>query len=181
MTLLRERPFREVTVEQLMRHTGLKRPAFYVHFRDRHDLVLRIARELAAEMFAMADRWLQGDSPAEDLRAGLEGIAAVYLSHGQVIRAVADAATSDERVEDAYHALVHQFVEATARHIREEQGAGRTPADIDPGETARALIWLNERYLAEALGRDPQRDARKVVDTLYRIWMATLYDAPPAR
>ncbi len=40
--LLRERPFRELTVEAVMSRTGLKRPAFYVHFRDRHDLALRV-------------------------------------------------------------------------------------------------------------------------------------------
>ena len=34
--LLRERPFRELTVDEVMRRTELSRPSFYVHFRDRH-------------------------------------------------------------------------------------------------------------------------------------------------
>ena len=177
--LMRERPFREVTVDEVMRHTGLKRPAFYAHFRDREDLVLRITQRIGAKLFEMTDRWLQGDQPEEDLRSALSGVAAVFVDHGPVLRAVADAATSDAAVETAYRALVQSFVDATARHIREEQAAGRTPADLDPEHTASALIWLNERFLSEALGRPPQADPAQLVETLYRIWYATLY-APAA-
>ncbi len=35
---LSERPFRELNVDEVMKLTGLKRPAFYVHFRDKYDL-----------------------------------------------------------------------------------------------------------------------------------------------
>src|SRR4051812_43477579 len=126
--LLRERPFREVTVEAVMRQTGLKRPAFYAHFRDRPDPVLRITPLIGAELFDMTDRWLQGEEPEEDLRSALNGVAAVFVEHGPVLRALADAATSDAAVETVYRTLVQSFVDATARHIREEQAAGRTPA-----------------------------------------------------
>ena len=173
--LLRERPFREVTVDEVMRNTGLKRPAFYAHFRDRQDLVLRITQIIGAELFEMTDRWLEGDEPEEDLRSALNGVAAVFVDHGPVLRAVADAATSDAEVETVYRALVQSFIDATARHIREEQAAGRTRADLDPDHTASALIWLNERFLSEALGRVPQADPAQLVETLYRIWHATLY------
>ena len=40
--LLRERPFRELTVDEVMRRTELSRPSFYVYFKDRHELVLRL-------------------------------------------------------------------------------------------------------------------------------------------
>src|ERR671923_2155742 len=123
--LLRERPFREMTVEAVMSRTGLKRPAFYVHFRDRHDLVLRIVQEIAGELFEMSDRWLKGDDPLTDARAALEGLVTVYVHHGPVLRALADAAGSDEQPEQAYRAFVQAFIDATARHIREEQAAGR--------------------------------------------------------
>src|SRR5215210_9161859 len=48
-TLLRERPFRELTVDEVMRRTGLSRPSFYVYFKDRHELVLRVVEHLQAE------------------------------------------------------------------------------------------------------------------------------------
>src|SRR4051794_3259606 len=177
--LLRELPFREITVEGVMSRTGLKRPAFYVHFRDRHELVLRVVENLGRQLFEMSDRWLQGDDPKTDARAALEGLVAVYVDHGPVLRALAEAAVTDEQVEHAYRGLVDDFIAATARHIREEQAAGRISDLVDVDEIARALIWMEERYVSEALGREPQTDPRVVLDVLYAIWVSTLYGGAP--
>jgi TetR/AcrR family transcriptional regulator, ethionamide resistance regulator len=177
--LLRERPFREVTVEAVMSRTGLKRPAFYVHFRDRHDLVLRVVDEIGRELFEMSDRWFQGDDPVNDARAALEGLVGVYARHGPVLRALAEAAGADAQVEQAYRGLVQQFIEATAQHIRDEQARGFIGPLPDVEETARALIWMEERYISEALGRTPQADPQLVVEVLYRIWVSTLYGSDP--
>jgi len=132
--LLRERPFRDITVENVMSRTGLKRPAFYVQFRDRHDLALRVVEQIGAELFEMTDRWLQGD----DFRAALEGLASVYQRLGPVMRALADAAGADSRVEGAYRFLVEQFIAATAQHIRAEQARGRIRELVDVDQIGRA-------------------------------------------
>ena len=173
--LLRERRLRDVSVDAIMRRTGLKRPAFYVHFRDRHDLVLRLIEEIRRELFEMSDVWFRGDDPYDDARAALEGLVTVYVEHGPVLRALADASGADEQVEQAYRGLVEDFIAATARHIREEQAVGRIGDLVDVDETARALIWMEERYISEALGRTPQTDPKLVVEVLYTIWMSTLY------
>jgi AcrR family transcriptional regulator len=172
--LLHERPFRELTVQAVMSRTGLKRPAFYVHFRDRHDLALRVVDRIRDQLLVVANRWLEGGEMIADLRSALEGVAAVYVEHGPVLRALADASGSDATVEAAYRTLVQGFIDATARRIRAEQAVGRA-ADIDPDEMARALVWLNESYLREALGRTPVADPSTVVDVIERIWTAALY------
>ncbi|MET8424483.1 TetR/AcrR family transcriptional regulator [Nocardia sp. NPDC004860] len=172
---LRERPFREMTVDAVMSLTGLKRPAFYVHFRDRHDLALRVADELGQDVSEMLDRWLVGTDLLNDARAAFEGLAEVYLKHGAVLSALADAAASDEKVDAAYSGLMERFADATARRIIDDQAAGRISADLDAVETARALVWMDERYLNRVLARAPQVDPKRVVDVLYNIWMSVLY------
>ncbi|MFE3002562.1 TetR/AcrR family transcriptional regulator [Nocardia sp. NPDC059246] len=175
---LSERPFREMTVDAVMSRTGLKRPAFYVHFRDRHDLVLRVTDELGQEVFGMVDRWLVGTDLLNDARAAFEGLAEVYLEHGAVLSALSDAAGSDEKVDAAYSGLVQRFIDATAKRITDDQADGRISADLDVTETARALVWMDERYLTQALGRAPQADPKRVVDVLYNIWISALYGPP---
>ena len=172
---LRERPFRELTVDEVMRRTDLSRPSFYVYFTDRHQLVLRVVEHLGSELFTMSDRWLSGSGEGSDLaRQALDGIVAVYVEHGPVMRALADAAADDPGVEQAYAALVQRFVDATARHIEEEIAAGRIlPLDAD--ETAKALVWMMERYLILSLGRAPLTPAESVADTLTTIWTRVLY------
>jgi TetR/AcrR family transcriptional regulator, ethionamide resistance regulator len=172
---LRERPFRELTVDEVMQRTELSRPSFYVYFRDRHELVLRVVEHLGSELFTMSERWFDGDGDGATLaREAIEGIVAVYAEHGPVVRALADAAVHDPDVEVAYGSLVQGFVDATARHIEAEMAAGRI-LPVDATQTALALVWMMERYLNTALGREPITPAPVVVETLATIVGRVLY------
>jgi AcrR family transcriptional regulator len=176
-SLLRERPFRELTVDEVMRRTGLSRPSFYVYFSDRHQVVLRVVERLGTALFAMSERWYRGEGDGRTLaREATEGIVAVYAEHGPVLRALADAATDDPSVEAAYDAIVQGFVTATTEHIEREIAAGRMLA-LDAGETAKALVWMMERYLNLSLGREPITPPEVVAETLSTIWGRVLYGA----
>jgi AcrR family transcriptional regulator len=172
--LLRERPFRELTVDEVMRRTGLSRPSFYVYFRDRHDLVLRVVQHLQAELFTESNRWFTGEGP-ELAREALRGVVEVYASHAPVLRALADAAADDPDVETAYTQLVQSFIDVTARHIEAERTSGRVEMTIDPREVAKALIWMNERYLYLSFSGEPFTPNSTVVETLQCVWLRTLY------
>jgi len=173
--LLRERPFRDLTVDEVMRRTDLSRPSFYVYFRDRHHLVLRVVEHIGGDLLALADRWFEGgrDGPAE-IRSALGGIAAAFKDHGPVLRALSDAARDDPGVEEVYDGLLQRFIDATADHIDREQGAGRI-LDLDARETAKALNWMAERYLLECLGQPSDISPATVAQTLSTIWVRTLY------
>ena len=61
-----------------MKLTGLKRPAFYVHFRDKYDLALRVVQDIGQELFTLANHWLKGNNFPEDSLQALQGIVNVY-------------------------------------------------------------------------------------------------------
>ena len=174
--LLRGGRFSALTVDELMSRTGLSRASFYVYFRDRHHLIMRLTDRIGGELFEMSERWLRGSGdPIEDARAAVEGVTAVYAEHGPVLRALADAAADDPEVERVYGGLVQSFVDVTARHIEAEIEAGRV-LPLDPTETARALVWMMERYLNRTLGRVPSDTPHEtVVKTLTTIWTRVLY------
>ena len=175
--LLRERPFRELTVDEVMRRTGLSRPSFYVYFRDRHELVLRLVERLRGELLRVANRWNESEGGGSGvLKEALEGVVAVYGRHGAVMRALADAAVDDREVERAYDALVRGFVEATAKHIEAEMRTGLIAA-LDPTETAKALIWMTERYLYHSFGPTHRVAGGRVIETLTALWTRTLYQS----
>jgi TetR/AcrR family transcriptional regulator, ethionamide resistance regulator len=176
--MLRERPFRELTVDEVMQRTGLSRPSFYVYFRDRHHLVLEVVQRIQTELFAMSDLWYGGADGGADLaHRALEGVVAVYQRHGPVLRALADAATDDPDVERTYGSLVQAFVEATTQHMDAEIAAGRIRG-LDARQTATALILMSERYLALTLGRtEPSVPPKTVTETLAAVWTRTLYPA----
>jgi TetR/AcrR family transcriptional regulator, ethionamide resistance regulator len=173
--LLRERPFRDLTVDEVMRRTELSRPSFYVHFRDRHQLILRVAERFGAEMWDVSECWFGGTAGGElRIREALAGVVGVFERHGPVLHALADAATVDPEVELTYNSILDTFVEATAKHIEAEIEAGRI-LPLDAHETARALCLMNDRYLLAALGHTRTASPDTVIETLATIWTRTLY------
>ena len=62
-----------------MRRTDLSRPSFYVYFRDRHHLMLKVVEHIGAELREMSKRWYtgSGDGPAQ-AREAMEGFVEVY-------------------------------------------------------------------------------------------------------
>jgi AcrR family transcriptional regulator len=174
--LLRERPFRELTVDEVMRRTELSRPSFYVYFRDRHHLVLKVVERLTAESSAMADLWFsaEGSSGAETIREATRGVVDVFARHGAVLQALADAAADDPEVEAAHLGALNYFIDMIANHIERGVAAGDM-LPCDAKETARALAIMNDRYMTTVLGRNPTAEPETVVETICTIWVRTLY------
>src|SRR5437588_8021754 len=99
--LLRERPYRELSVDRVMAQTGLTRTAFYRHFDDVPDLVLRLLAEVGRELYDVAERWREralGDFRGAAAE-GLAGIVQFMVRHGRLVRAVAEGAANDELIE----------------------------------------------------------------------------------
>lgn len=185
---LEERPFREMKVEDVMARTGLSRPAFYAYFKDRYELVTRLLEGIGGLLFAVDRRWLAGDPAAgretsaaalvEALRFGAE----TFRRYGPVLRAISDAASYDERVEEVYRrGLISRLTEVVAGRIERDQKAGNVPADLHPEEVARALVLMSERYMIDAFGDPSSRPSGErvlaVTGTVEAVWVQTLYGA----
>ena len=181
-SFLSEHPFREMKVEDVMARTGLSRPAFYAYFKDRYELVTRLLEGIGGLLFAVDRRWLVGDpgvgkeESAAVLREALGGGAETFQRYGPVLRAISDAASYDERVEEVYRGgLIERLIIAVEARIFRDVAAGITPAELDPGETARALVFMTERYLIDAYGTPRASNTDAAVRTLETVWIRTLY------
>jgi AcrR family transcriptional regulator len=173
--LLRSRRFSELCVDDVASGAGLARTAFYRYFSDLHAVLVRLLGDITHDLFAASERWLASDAdPAVTLRTALSGVAELYVQHGPLLRALADAASQDEELDVVYQGLVQSFVVAVADRIRRDEAQGRT-VGLDPQETARALVWMIERYLVETYGRGEPHELERVVDTLHAIWVRALY------
>lgn len=173
-------PFRDLTVEKLMADTALSRPAFYQHFEDLHHLMETLLAELDAALRAAANPWVSGEGdPIPALRESLRGVAQVCVEYGPVLRAVAEAAPLDERLERAWSMFLDHWDEAVAARIEAQQRAGLIP-QLDARQMACALNRLDVAILGDKLGRRPQADLETILDTLHRIWVSTLYGSTQA-
>lgn len=173
--LLRERPSHEVTVMAVMERTTLSRKAFYVYFRDRHELIAELVAPLREQIDTRADeaRVELGD-PRALARAVILTVARVYMEHGGLLRALRESSGQDADAERAWREFTDPPIAALAAWIRAETEAGRS-AGLDPDATARALITMNLGCFFEQLIGVPDTDPEPLVDTLVEIWIRTIY------
>jgi AcrR family transcriptional regulator len=170
--LLRERPYRELSVDLVMAQTGLTRTAFYRHFDDIPDLVLRLLAEVGRELYANGERWRGGafDDFADATHEGLIGIVDFFVREGRLLRAVADAASTDEQIERGYGEFLDAFTKLIAEGF--DAMAERGLLDVpDTHALALALNLMNERYLLDVFGREPIGDRDVALATLETVWL----------
>jgi TetR/AcrR family transcriptional regulator, ethionamide resistance regulator len=172
--LIRRRSYSELNVGELMREAGFGesgRTIFYRHFDDLGDLLVRASREAIDALYS-------AQRPAEDPAAGsvrdvvrpaIENAVDVYRRHGPLLRAVVEAAASDEQVAAGHNAMRRQF-DGLVESAMRERGLDLPYL----AETARALNILNEAYLVDAYGREPRVSREVAVETLTQIWMGVL-------
>jgi TetR/AcrR family transcriptional regulator, ethionamide resistance regulator len=169
-------PLAQLTVGTLMERTRLGRSSFYVHFRDTGDLTAALLERLEGQLWQAASRWTSADGGQAALDAALGAVVDVWHRHGPVLRAIVEASFTDPRLDQLWRGgVIDRFADAVADGIRQLPDRPRT----DPDELATALLLLNERYLMDRLGTQPQADPKLVVNTLSTLWHRTLYGTDP--
>jgi TetR/AcrR family transcriptional regulator, ethionamide resistance regulator len=173
--LLREHPYRELSVEVVMTRTGLSRTAFYRHFDDIPDIVLRLLEDVGGELYAIARRWSEsaGHDYPNAAHEGLAGIVDFFVRHGRLVRAVADAAATDEQIERGYTAFMNAFTEMIAATLERLVASDRLELP-DTRAMAAALNLMNEAFLLDQFGREPIGDRDVALATLETIWLRVL-------
>ena len=169
------RPFREMTVAELMTIAGCSRSAFYQYFGDLYALMDALLTSLSEEAFAAAAPWFTptGD-PAPLLRQSFNGLVRVCYQRGPILRAVVEASSTDERLEHSWQAFIGKFDDAVSANIEQHQDRGLI-AEFDALPVAVALNQLDIAMLVKSFGSHPRANPDTVCDTLVRIWVSTLY------
>lgn len=173
--LVRRRSYAELSVEEIMAEAGLGRTLFYRHFDDLPDLLMRAGGEAIEELLEaeLALGRTRADTGPEAVREAIASAVVAYHRHGPLLRAIHEAAATDEQIAAGYLEVRRRFDDFAEQTLR--AAAGDDPAaPADPPETARALNLLNEAYLLDAFGREPRVSVETAVQTLTEIWTAIL-------
>lgn len=168
-------PFRDMTVGSLMAETGFSRSVFYQYFDDLHDLMKTLLDNLQVDIFDVTGAWFEGvGDPIALLDESLSGLVTVCYKFGPILRAVDDAAATDERFEKDWRRFLGKFDDAVTSRIEADQ-----QQDLIPGFDARpiaiALNRLDAYTLINAFGQRPRKNPKPVNEALSRIWIASLY------
>jgi AcrR family transcriptional regulator len=119
---------------------GISRTAFYFYFKDKRELLMRLAEDITGELYGQADAWFSGDdgAPEDQVSEALEAIATLYFEHGPLLRAIVEVSTYDEEIAVFWRALLQRFADATTHRITTEQQDGRAPRCPPPRPRSRS-------------------------------------------
>lgn len=177
-TLLEERRWNELRLEDVMAAAGLSRTVFYRHFDDRARLLLAMLEEVLQHIGATGAAWKQGvGEPVGALVTGLSELAEAMREYGRLVQAIADSSAYDAETRAKRAKLVQTFVTVTADRIRADVDAGRSRVR-DPRAVADALVRMNETLLLEAFGHPPYPHPGDVAAVMSEVWVCTIYGRP---
>jgi AcrR family transcriptional regulator len=164
--------YAELNVERIATAAGISRTAFYFYFRDKRDLLMRLAADVSEQLYAQADIWFSGDGdPEDEIREALTRIFALYQEHGVLIRAIVEVSTYEEDIATFWRGLLERFVEATRTRIEAEQPSPAARA------TAFALTWMVERTFYQQLVQDAPVADDELIAAITEIYLRTVYGA----
>ena len=168
-------PYRELTVNALMDRTGVSRPTFYQYFRDLQELMSTLLQTLESEILGVSGPWFQGTGdPVALLNEGLTGLVEICYERGPFLRAVADAATTDVRLEASWRAFLKAFDDAVAERIEADQRLGLIPP-FDARAVAALTTRMDAYMFVDAFGQHPRQEPEPIRRAVIRMWVSTLY------
>lgn len=135
-------PYIELSIEQLCSEAGVARSTFYVNFRDKGDLVVRVAERMLEQVSEAAAAWWVPGTGREELLVATRRLVAVYARHRSVFIALTETAAYDERLRLVQEEMLDRHAEPLARLIEAGRRDGTVRADIHTRETVVALVGM---------------------------------------
>jgi AcrR family transcriptional regulator len=181
--MLQQRPFAEISVDDLARGAGLSRPTFYFYFASKDAVLVRLfARAITA---SGAEQQQQPDTVIEHPeQAWHDGIYAFFDSlrpHRAVVLAGLTAMATNSELRDMWSTFMTGRVDYTAGLITRERARGAAPDIVPAHDLATALNLMNERVVLAAQGsQNPTLPEDAALEALAHIWIASIYGGTTA-
>lgn len=180
--LLEQRPFAEISVDDLAKGAGLSRPTFYFYFPSKDAVLLTLFERVVMT----ADATLHGraaklsDDPVRGWRDGIYAFFDAFRAHRAVALAGLAATATNAEMRRLWSAFMHSWIDYTAALISAERARGAAPDTIGARELATALNLMNERVAFATRGSEqPALPEDAALETLSYIWVTSIYGSTP--
>lgn len=161
-----------LSVNRIVEASGVSRATFYLHFKDKRELVARLAEtELQEVERAMATFLSDPEAGREDLAETVDQMVALWRSHAGVLSSLIELAEYDADSREGWQAVIHAIAATIAPAIRERRPELDEPLVLTLSEV---VAWTGERCMHQMIGRDATdaqvaRAAAGVTEAVWRI------------
>jgi len=164
-------PLASLSVERIVAEAGVVRTTFYLHFRDKYELIERLAAEQEAWIETIGLGTLDdADLSRPTVQKAIDQIVAGWVENRAVLAAIIELAEYDERMRETWRAMMHAVATVAAGVFAAHWNtAGGAPANTPA--VAEVLTWMIERSCHQ-ITRDPARRdevAESLAEVIWRV------------
>jgi AcrR family transcriptional regulator len=180
--LLEERPFNDISIDDLARGAGISRPTFYFYYGSKEAVLLALMAEIVLEADAVSDvaQAAIEQDPQHFLRQALAAYVTTFGSHRWVIIACNQAAATNPRVRELWNLIRERWVQMGADGITAERKRIGLTGLLPARELSIALLNMNEGVMYSMFaGEQPSIAEDRVLDVLTNVWANAVYEDRP--
>ena len=168
--------FTSVSVEDLAKESGIARSTFYMHFRDKGELVRRLMKRVTQELVGATNVWFEHEHPEQRgvLHQALKSISQVYIKYQAIMLAVSETSAYDPDVAAMFKETMMHLMANMRAVLKGGQKAGWANADASP-EVADALTWMVERCCLQLLTVQKPAQRERMIEALTHVMSRALY------
>jgi AcrR family transcriptional regulator len=170
--VFRESGFANARVADIAAEGGFSNGAFYRYFRDKHEVMLHLLRELLDEAYEVARAPWDASKPRQSVLTATERYLTFYRDNADLFRILVEAAQNDPEVEAMWAEVRADATRRIDSMLRRAVDHGVARADLDTEVSAGLLVSMTDHYayLWFILGRMPERTIAQVSAELARTW-----------
>jgi AcrR family transcriptional regulator len=171
--------YTELGVQRIAREAGIARSSFYMHFPDKTQLLLTLARRVSVGAFDAHAAWEpDADDALERMVEGFEVIVAHYRRHAPVLSAVLEVSGYDRDVAEFWGRQLDAFRGRMQGWLRAEQEAGRTASGLDTESAVRVVVDGGMRTIADQVANGHPSDDARIAGEMARVWWYGVFRRP---
>lgn len=181
-TLLETTPLSELSVAQILAAADVGRTSFYQHFTSKEDVVVKLVREIVAEVAeGMEPMFNRGQRPVEEaFREGLGSWMRISARYKPLLLAAIEEWPTVPALRRLWFRTIDSMADNLALLIEAERAAGTAPPGADARALGATLAWGAERAFHIAVtGHHPTLvDEDALVEPLVQLYIGTIYGQP---
>jgi AcrR family transcriptional regulator len=144
--------FTELGIQRISAKAGVARSTFYVYFRDKTELLLRLTQRLGEASFSFFEHWSPEDDDAKDQLCQIFcDVTSYYRKNSHLLAAVLEVAAYDREFATFWDQRLVPFLSNVTALLTEEQKHGRTAASLNADATSRMIVSASMQAIAQQI------------------------------
>jgi TetR/AcrR family transcriptional regulator, ethionamide resistance regulator len=166
--------FTELSVEKLSQEAGIARSTYYMHFKDKGELIQALTRNITGELMQATQRWwsVAAEATRPQLQRAMLETLKIYRRHQAVFGSLAETASYDPEVSRAFDGLLKVMASHSLDAIRTGQRSGTIRKEVTEASFT-ALVWMTERIAYRRVRNGSDKDLREaaaiVTDVIWQV------------